>query len=101
MACAGEFFVYFVGQSLGRHLMSPRISPKKTWEGAAASLLASVGVGWLLFYYALPISSALLRVGLIERRDWLFGVEQPGLGPVVVLRVCLNIAALLHDLEER
>jgi CDP-diglyceride synthetase len=28
--------------------MAPRISPKKTWEGAAASLLASVGVGWLL-----------------------------------------------------
>ena len=34
--------------------MAPRISPKKTWEGAAASLVASVGVGWLLFTTALP-----------------------------------------------
>src|SRR5258708_38984020 len=34
---AGDIFAYFVGRSLGRHLMSPRISPKKTWEGTAAS----------------------------------------------------------------
>ena len=42
---AGDIFAYFVGRSLGRHLMSPRISPKKTWEGALASLLASLVVG--------------------------------------------------------
>ncbi len=47
---------------LGRHLMAPRISPKKTWEGAAASLVASLVVGTLLFDYALQISSFLLRV---------------------------------------
>ena len=73
---AGDIFAYFVGKSIGRHLMAPRISPKKTWEGAAASVMASVGVGWLLFHYALPISSALLRAGLIQRRDGLFGLER-------------------------
>src|SRR5271154_3630255 len=52
---AGDVFAYFVGRSLGRALMAPRISSKKTWEGAAASLLASVVVGWLLFDYALQI----------------------------------------------
>lgn len=31
---AGDIFAYFVGRSLGRHLMSPRVSPRKTWEGA-------------------------------------------------------------------
>ena len=70
---AGDIFAYFVGRSLGRHLMAPRISPKKTWEGAAASLVASLGVGALLFIYARPISSFLLSVGLIQRRDGLFG----------------------------
>ena len=50
---AGDIFAYFVGRSLGRHLMSPRISPKKTWEGALASLLASLVVGMLLYNYAL------------------------------------------------
>ena len=57
---AGDIFAYFVGKSVGRHLMAPRVSPKKTWEGAVASLVGSVGVGWLLFHYALPLSSALL-----------------------------------------
>ncbi|HYM77803.1 MAG TPA: phosphatidate cytidylyltransferase [Candidatus Dormibacteraeota bacterium] len=97
---AGDIFAYFVGKSMGRHLMSPRISPKKTWEGAAASVLASVGVGWLLFHYALPLSTALLRVGLIQRRDGLFGLEQPAMGPVILLTIVLNVAAQLGDLVE-
>jgi phosphatidate cytidylyltransferase len=97
---AGDIFAYFVGKSIGRHLMSPRISPKKTWEGAAASLIASVGVGVLLFNYALPISSGLLRAGLIERRDGLFGLEKPALLPVILLTIALNIAAQLGDLVE-
>ena len=97
---AGDIFAYFVGKSIGRHLMAPRISPKKTWEGAAASLVASVAVGWLLFAYALPISSALLRAGLIERRDGLFGLELPTLGPIILLTIALNVAAQLGDLVE-
>jgi phosphatidate cytidylyltransferase len=97
---AGDIFAYFVGKSVGRHLMSPRISPKKTWEGTAASVVASVGVGWLLFRYALPLSSALLQVGLIERRDGLFGLEQPAMGPVIVLTIVVNVAAQLGDLVE-
>ena len=97
---AGDIFAYFVGKSIGRHLMAPRISPKKTWEGAAASVIASVAVGWLLFKYALPISSALLRAGLIQRRDGLFGLEQPSMGPIIVLTIVLNIAAQLGDLVE-
>jgi len=97
---AGDIFAYFVGKAIGRHLMAPRISPKKTWEGAVASVVASVGVGWLLFHYALPISSFLLRVGLIERRDGLFGLEQPAIGPVILLTIVLNIAAQLGDLVE-
>ncbi len=74
---AGDIFAYFVGKSMGRHLMSPRISPKKTWEGAAASLVASVGVGWLLFRHAEQISSALLRAGLITRPGGMYGLEAP------------------------
>lgn len=97
---AGDILAYFVGKSIGRHLMAPRISPKKTWEGAAASVVASVGVGWLLFHYSLPLSSALLRAGLIERRDGLFGLEQPAIGPIILLTVILNVAAQLGDLVE-
>ena len=97
---AGDIFAYFVGKSVGRHLMAPRISPKKTWEGAAASLIASIAVGWAMFHYALPVSSGLLRAGLIQRRDGLFGLEQPAMGPVIVLTIVLNVAAQLGDLVE-
>jgi phosphatidate cytidylyltransferase len=97
---AGDIFAYFVGRSVGRHLMAPRISPKKTWEGAAASLIASLLIGILLFTHALQISSFLLRVGLITRRDGLFGLEKPELWPIILLTVALNIAAQLGDLQE-
>lgn len=97
---AGDIFAYFVGKSIGRHLMAPRISPKKTWEGAIASVAASAAVGWALFHYSLPLSSALLRANLIERRDGLFSLERPAMGPIILLTVILNIAAQLGDLVE-
>jgi len=97
---AGDIFAYFVGRSLGRHLMSPRISPKKTWEGAAASMIASVGVGMLLYNYALPISTALFNAHLIEKKDGLFALEKAPLWPIILLSAVLNIAAQLGDLVE-
>ncbi len=97
---AGDIFAYFVGRSLGRHLMSPRVSPKKTWEGALASMLASVGVGMLLYNYALPISTALLNAHLIERKDGVFALEKAPLWPIILLSAGINIAAQLGDLVE-
>jgi phosphatidate cytidylyltransferase len=97
---AGDIFAYFVGKSVGRHLMASRISPKKTWEGAASSLAASLIIGLLLFNYALPISTFLLRWGMIQRRDGLFGLEKPELWPIILLTIALNIAAQLGDLVE-
>jgi len=97
---AGDIFAYFVGKAIGRHLMAPRVSPKKTWEGAAASVAASVAVGWLLFSHAEGISSALLRVGLITRSGGMWGLETPAMGPVLLLTIILNIAAQLGDLVE-
>jgi phosphatidate cytidylyltransferase len=38
----GDTAAYFVGRSIGRWRMAPKLSPKKTWEGAAANLLGSV-----------------------------------------------------------
>lgn len=97
---AGDIFAYFIGRSLGRHLMSPRISPKKTWEGAAASLVASLLIGTLLYNYALPISSALLNAHLIERRDGLFALQKTELWPTLLLSGAINLAAQLGDLVE-
>jgi phosphatidate cytidylyltransferase len=97
---AGDIFAYFVGKSLGRHRMSPHISPKKTWEGAAASIVASVIVGTLWIQHAPGISATLLRFGLIERRDGMWGLEKPPLWPIILLSAVVNIAAQLGDLVE-
>jgi phosphatidate cytidylyltransferase len=39
---AGDIGAYYVGRKLGRHRLAPRVSPGKSWEGAAASVVASV-----------------------------------------------------------
>jgi len=97
---AGDIFAYFVGRSVGRHLMAPRISPKKTWEGAAASMIASLVIGGGILYYSGLVSTALLKWGLIARRDGMFGLERPALLPLLALTAVLNIAAQLGDLVE-
>ena len=96
---AGDIFAYFIGKPFGRHRMSPRVSPHKTWEGALASVLASIAVGVLMFHYAVPISRTLLQAHLIERRDGVF-TEARSLLPVVALSLVLNVAAQLGDLVE-
>lgn len=39
----GDTAAYYLGSRLGRHKMAPVISPKKSWEGAAAGFAASLG----------------------------------------------------------
>lgn len=97
---SGDIFAYFIGKLLGRHRMSPQISPNKTWEGAVASILASVIIGTLWLQHAEGISSRLLHVGLIERRDGMWGLQQPSLVPIILLAAIVNIAAQLGDLVE-
>ena len=45
---------YFIGKAFGRHRMAPRISPNKTWEGAAAGLIGAVIIS-LLFTLSWPL----------------------------------------------
>jgi phosphatidate cytidylyltransferase len=42
---AADIAAYFVGKAIGKHPFSPRLSPKKTWEGYFAGILAAVLVG--------------------------------------------------------
>ncbi len=47
----GDTAAMYVGKSMGRHKLSPRISPGKTVEGAVASLVFSVAVCCLFAHY--------------------------------------------------
>lgn len=44
----GDTCAYFVGRVWGRHKLAPRVSPAKSWEGAAASVVAAVLFGVLV-----------------------------------------------------
>lgn len=49
-AYAGDVCAYFTGSLLGRHKMTPVLSPKKTWEGAAGGLAGSLLMGVILWF---------------------------------------------------
>jgi phosphatidate cytidylyltransferase len=80
--------------------MSPRVSPKKTWEGAAGSMLGSLLVGWAFLSQAQPISLVLLNAHLIERRDGYFALQPWPLLTILLLSAAINVAAQLGDLVE-
>lgn len=70
---------YAVGRAIGRHRMAPRISPKKTWEGAAGG-------------YAAGVVAVLALNGLFDT-----GV---GAGRAFPLAIALPLAAIGGDLVE-
>jgi phosphatidate cytidylyltransferase len=85
----GDVAALYVGRSFGTHKLT-RISPNKTWEGAIASVAATVLVTALLLFAA----SELNRRGL----DWLS--YRGSMGRILGLGVLLNIAAQIGDLVE-
>ncbi|MBM4434562.1 MAG: phosphatidate cytidylyltransferase [Chloroflexi bacterium] len=70
---------YAVGRLLGRHLMAPRISPKKTWEGAVGGFAFGAAAG----------AGAPLLLDL-----------DPGVAALVAIAVALPVAAIAGDLLE-
>ncbi|MBY0505321.1 MAG: phosphatidate cytidylyltransferase [Bryobacteraceae bacterium] len=67
LACAinwvGDTAAMVTGRAIGKHKLAPVVSPGKTWEGAIASVLASMlfGVGYILWAIpSFPWSKTLL-----------------------------------------
>jgi phosphatidate cytidylyltransferase len=50
---ASDIGGYAAGVLFGRHPMAPVISPKKSWEGFAGSLVSCVAAGWALVVHLL------------------------------------------------
>jgi phosphatidate cytidylyltransferase len=61
-----DTFGYIVGVLLGKHPLVPKISPKKTWEGLAGSLVFTMIGGALAFEYIMDMHWWIgLTVGLM------------------------------------
>jgi phosphatidate cytidylyltransferase len=74
---------YLVGSAIGRHQMSPRLSPKKTWEGFGAGMVFGTLGGWGLAAAYSPAAGAPAAM-------------QPALG--LVLGLSLSLLTPLGDL---
>jgi phosphatidate cytidylyltransferase len=60
---AGDIGAYYVGRRIGKHRLAERVSPVKTWEGTAGSLISSVlvaGAYLMRFIPGLPVPQVIL-----------------------------------------
>ncbi|MFC8598099.1 MULTISPECIES: phosphatidate cytidylyltransferase [unclassified Isoptericola] len=78
LAVANDTGGYIAGVTMGRHPLAPTVSPKKTWEGLAGSVVLATAVG---------VAGAVLALG-----------ASPLLG--IVLGVLTAITATVGDLAE-
>ncbi|GAB3620404.1 hypothetical protein GCM10027417_16650 [Glutamicibacter endophyticus] len=62
LVVANDTFGYIVGVLFGKHPMAPKVSPKKSWEGFAGSLVGAMIVGALTsqFWLDMPWWSGLI-----------------------------------------
>jgi phosphatidate cytidylyltransferase len=75
----GDSLAYYVGKAFGKHKLNERVSPKKTWEGAAAN-----------------VAGGLLGVAAGK---WL-GLAPLGWGDVAVLGLAFPAFGMMGDLFE-
>jgi phosphatidate cytidylyltransferase len=64
LSWAGDTAALYVGKAFGKHKMSPRVSPAKTWEGAAGSVGGAMLVGLVYGYYLMPGESFAVVAGI-------------------------------------
>jgi phosphatidate cytidylyltransferase len=93
---SGDIFAYYTGRAIGRHKLAPRVSPGKTWEGAAASFLGSIAMGVVMFAFQPEITAALVRIHALETAS----LQSPPMLDAVMLSALLNIVAQFGDLME-
>lgn len=99
----GDIGAYYVGRAIGKHRLAPSISPGKSWEGAAASVIGSMIVGTLILVYNRPIAAKLFDWKLLGGQSILGGEQIPEPNAIWVaigVSVCVNVAAQLGDLVE-
>ena len=87
---AGDIAALYVGRAFGKRPMAPQLSPKKTWEGGAASVVGSilaglgiVALGGVRYQHGLEL--------LMYPQAWWYWVG---------LAILLNVAAQIGDLLE-
>jgi phosphatidate cytidylyltransferase len=80
----GDTGAYYVGKTFGRHRMSPRISPNKTWEGLAGGIIATF------------VTAALVKLVVALPLSW-----SHTMALAAILAVCAPVGDLVESLFKR
>ena len=75
-----DTFAYAAGRAFGRHKLFPRVSPNKTWEGAAGGMVGALGIA--------AAAKATVLAAVFTWPD------------VIVVGLCCGAASQLGDLAE-
>lgn len=73
MNWSNDVFAYFTGRLFGKHFLAPDISPKKTVEGAAGGMLATILASYLVNTYLFNTEFALHTILILGISVWLAG----------------------------
>jgi phosphatidate cytidylyltransferase len=87
---AGDSAALYTGKAWGRHKLAPKISPGKSWEGAAGSLAGSLAAAGALLGISLLLENWNIYK-LTYPEDWWYWLA---------LAALINVAAQLGDLVE-
>ena len=87
---AGDITALYVGRSIGRHKMAALLSPKKTWEGAAGSVVGSMLAGLAVIGLGAWMNGRGNSTLLYPQPWWYWAL----------LSVPLNVSAQIGDLLE-
>jgi phosphatidate cytidylyltransferase len=87
---AGDIAALYIGRTLGRHKLAPRLSPNKTWEGTIGSIAGSLLVAGGLLALARQLETWNSAILSYPEEIWFW------LG----LAAIINVAAQLGDLVE-
>ena len=87
---SGDIAALYVGKSVGRRKLAPKLSPNKTWEGTAASVAGSLLVTLVLIQLAKYLEGRGIELLAYPGSVWHW----------LLLALILNIAAQLGDLAE-
>ena len=87
---SGDTAAFYVGKSIGRRKLAPKLSPNKTWEGTIASVAGSLVITVVLIQLAKYLAGRGIDLLAYPGSAWNW----------LCLAVVLNVAAQLGDLAE-
>ena len=89
---SGDIAALYIGRRFGKRKFAPRLSPNKTWEGAFASVFASIIFGMALVLGGDYLSAHGSNITVLHTSEpWWF---------MLLLAILLNAAAQFGDLLE-